>query len=544
MPRGSARSKIGGRILPCGKAMTYVATLYPWLLFLCAGLSISVPLLGWLRHRVWRSPSMILVAVGTATITIGAAATHLATTLPGAITSARLENVGYAILVPGWLIFSFRYLRMPSTLEKGLYALIALYSAATVLTAAGPPSSLTWSNPRFEAVSGVTRFIIEQGPLAWTLFSITVILSLLVMVVFLLASTGVHRYYRWRMRLVPIAMFVPFYAALHDSFLWAPFPGIRFIPLGFTFFSLVLYFVVVYQGLGDLVPIPRDLLLENLYEAIVVLDRQGRVVDLNSVTAMLAGVTQPAAIGQQLESLLPALDQKVSTLPDARALEFEIVLETGIGSRTFDVRCSPVVGGAGRTLGQVLVLQDVSERKSAEARMRFLALHDMLTGLPNRASLMDRIGQAIQRSRRRPEQGLALLFIDLDNFKLVNDQLGHSAGDQVLRDVAHRLSVVARASDTVARMGGDEFVVLLEEVGHAQDAQAAAERILACFQDPFEVDGAVLELRASVGLAYDLTASDSPDTYLTRADQAMYRAKALGGAQIVEYEPGLEWTPG
>ena len=171
--------------------------------------------------------------------------------------------------------------------------------------------------------------------------------------------------------------------------------------------------------------------------------------------------------------------------------------------------------------GIVLVLRDVAERAEREERLRDEALHDELTGLPNRALFYDRLERALNAD------GAGLLYCDLDGFKAVNDRYGHHAGDEVLIEAARRISGVLRGGDTAARLGGDEFGVLLHGVSGTNDAIQAAQRLLAAFRDPMEIDGgaARVKLRPSVGISVARGHDTAPDELLRRADVAMYEAK-------------------
>ncbi|MEO8144717.1 MAG: PAS domain S-box protein [Betaproteobacteria bacterium] len=182
---------------------------------------------------------------------------------------------------------------------------------------------------------------------------------------------------------------------------------------------------------------------------------------------------------------------------------------------------------SGRAYRMIGVSQDITERKRQEEEARFLAYHDTLTGLPNRRLLDDRLRQAVFVAQRRDAR-VALMVIDLDHFKQVNDALGHRAGDSVLREAANRIAGCVRKADTLARHGGDEFVVVIPDVHQDGECQVVAEKILRSLAPPFQVDGRDFTIGASIGVSlYPLDAGDG-DALLRNADAAMYRAKQLG----------------
>jgi len=174
---------------------------------------------------------------------------------------------------------------------------------------------------------------------------------------------------------------------------------------------------------------------------------------------------------------------------------------------------------------------DITERKRAEERIRYLATRDALTELPNRALLGDRLDQAIARAGRNRER-LALLFIDLDHFKTINDSLGHAIGDALLREVAQRLSRAVRKEDTVARQGGDEFIVLLPAIDSSGGSFAAAEKILQALAQRYDIEGHALHITASIGVAIFPDDGTDPQTLQRGADAALYHAKASGRNRV------------
>jgi len=182
---------------------------------------------------------------------------------------------------------------------------------------------------------------------------------------------------------------------------------------------------------------------------------------------------------------------------------------------------------------------DITVRKRSEEHLQFDALHDTLTGLTNRALFLDRLEHAIEHTHRHPEVHFAVLFLDLDRFKVINDSLGHSLGDQLLSACARKLEGCLRAVDTVSRFGGDEFVILLEDVKGEQDALDVATRIQNDLQDPIDLDGHQVVISASIGIVFSSLGYEDSDNLLRDADIAMYQAKMLGKACHVLFEAGM-----
>ena len=194
--------------------------------------------------------------------------------------------------------------------------------------------------------------------------------------------------------------------------------------------------------------------------------------------------------------------------------------------RYLEIKLLPHIGDQGRTMGCFSVAADITEHKQTEERIQRMAHHDGLTGLPNRILFNDRLNQAIHLAKRDSGQ-FALLYLDLDKFKPINDTLGHSAGDELLRGVAARIGDQIRESDTVARVGGDEFTVILSDVGRREDAERVAEKIIAALVEPFEIgsDRRSVEIGVSIGIAVYPSEGQDANVLVKAADAAMYFVK-------------------
>ena len=222
-----------------------------------------------------------------------------------------------------------------------------------------------------------------------------------------------------------------------------------------------------------------------------------------------------------------ALRARMDDLSQAKLeLEFR-VCPPGDEMRYVHMRVYVVRDGAGRFVRRAGVIQDVTERKAQEARIEHLAYHDSLTGLPNRAMLMDRLAQALSQAQRLDQQ-VAVLFIDLDRFKLVNDSLGHPVGDRLLQEIARRLKATLRENDTVARVGGDEFQVVVCNVAGSVDAARIAEKLMRTLGEPFVLEDQELHVTASLGVSLFPRDGASGELLLKYADTALYEAKGEG----------------
>ncbi|HEV2745068.1 MAG TPA: EAL domain-containing protein, partial [Rubrobacter sp.] len=217
--------------------------------------------------------------------------------------------------------------------------------------------------------------------------------------------------------------------------------------------------------------------------------------------------------------------------------EYRLLAKDG---RVVWVRDEAVVlrDGEGKPLYWQGIMHDVTERREAEERLEYQAFHDGLTGLPNRQLFLDRLGHALARTQRRRGKRVAVVFMDLDDFKVVNDSLGHGTGDKLLVAVSERLKGCLRHEDTLARFGGDEFTVLLEDIEDPDEPMRVAKRIIDKLRDPLELDGRGLYARASIGIALGEDRTKNPEELLREADTAMYRAKAEGSGYTV-FDPTM-----
>jgi len=282
-----------------------------------------------------------------------------------------------------------------------------------------------------------------------------------------------------------------------------------------------------------------EIALNSISDAVICTDISGNVDYLNIAAENMTGWLREDAHGRaagEVFRIINGLTREAASSPvdlvlqtdEPMALHADSVLIRRDGKETpIEDSASPIHDGDGRLTGVVIVFHDVSAAKAMTMKMAHLAHHDFLTDLPNRVLLNDRITQAIALAKRNSTQ-LAVLFLDLDNFKLINDTLGHTSGDKLLQSVAQRLRDCVRSSDTVSRLGGDEFVILLSGGKYGKDAALTTDKILAKVARTHSVDKRKLQITISIGISVYPDDGQDADTLIRNADSAMYTAKEKG----------------
>jgi diguanylate cyclase (GGDEF)-like protein/PAS domain S-box-containing protein len=275
-------------------------------------------------------------------------------------------------------------------------------------------------------------------------------------------------------------------------------------------------------------------LVENSSDGIGLMSADGRIAWAGPSTARILGYDDVELVGRRLLRLIHPDDRlraihACSGMKEGTKVSASVELRVACkdGSWIWVDGTATNLLGAAEVQAVVLNYRDISDRKQAEDKLTHQALHDTLTGLPNRNLFHDRLTLALNRARRNG-LSIGVMFIDLDLFKLINDSLGHPVGDVVMQTVGQRLKACLRSADTIARVGGDEFMVLIDDLKLRQDALVVADKMLSTLASPIAVDGHTLRVSASIGISAFPFDGDEPETLIRHADHAMYRAKELG----------------
>ena len=283
-------------------------------------------------------------------------------------------------------------------------------------------------------------------------------------------------------------------------------------------------------------------MVESADDAVIGKTIDGIITSWNPAATRLYGYAAEEAIGKPISLLAPDRIEELRSILERlrRGERVERVETTRMrkdGTHVeVTVTISPILDSHGQVIGATSIAHDITERKRVEQQLQHAALHDALTDLPNRAYLVERVAQAQAQARRDADYRFAVLFIDSDNFKAVNDSLGHAAGDRLLTEIAARLRTCVRPGDVVARLGGDEFAVVLEDIVGPPDAEHAARRIQDAVAQPVSFEGRDIVATASIGVALSQPDYKESRDLLHDADLAMYHAKQQGGARFQVFD--------
>lgn len=272
------------------------------------------------------------------------------------------------------------------------------------------------------------------------------------------------------------------------------------------------------------------LMAENSTDLIARTTPDGRLLYASDAMRNLLGYEPAEMVGTHIRDVIhpddrPAL-RMIDLDPTGNTFSYRAMRKDG-STVWFESTSRAILDGAGAVSEIISVSRDISERRQAEEQIEYQAYHDSVTGLPNRLLFLDRLTIALAHAKRQ-HTSLVVMFLDIDRFKIVNDTLGHSLGDDMLRVIAERIRSVLREGDTIARMGGDEFTVLLSDLEHAEDAAKIAQQLLEAVAQPVRAEGHQLYVTTSIGIAMHPGDGDTAELLLKNADTAMYRAKELG----------------
>ena len=447
---------------------------------------------------------------------------------------SKLQYVGIAPLPVFWLLFALYYTGLERYLTPRRTALLFAIPILTIIFV----WTNGWHNLIYREValqgSGIQATLeVTHGSWFWlghTVYSYG--LLLLGVIVLVRGLVNASSFYRGQYLILLFAASFPITANLLFLAGVDLLGGVDPTPVSFALSCLVIAPGLLRYRLLDLMPVAHRTVFETLPVAILVLDQHSRIVDSNPAARHLLAQAGDPLIGRAASELVPGwnalLENSFKNRP-ARETHTDMRVTLGGTSRDLEVRVSALKNASRQAEGYVIMAQDVSDQKAYEK----MAYHDPLTGLANRRLLELEADNALTLAQREGWT-VALLYIDLDKFKPVNDRYGHDAGDLLLRQVAERLRTVSRGADVLTRFGGDEFVLLAQHIDE-QEAEALATRIVSALKKPFKLADTTVYISGSIGIAFFPKDARHLDALISHADTAMYAAK-VAGAGVRVYE--------
>lgn len=495
--------------------------------------ALFIAIKAWQRRHIPGALPTVILMVGICFWSMCACLEDSVAELAGKLFFYNAEFVCFTAVPLIWVSMLLDYLGYRRLLSRRNVIIAAILPCICIL--------LCWTNDShhfifsqrwIEHEAGIPYLEVTYNLGFWIYVIYSYVLVSIGMILCLLGALSSVKIYRQQAIVLLLGGVVPIIASIFDI-TYSIWPAWNITPQAFLVTGGLMILGMYKWRLWDLAPVAYQAMIQKMIDGIVVIDLSRRIVEINPVGCGQLGVSPTDLIGQPIEAITAIFPE--ITARHLSDNDVQIICEVPEPHPTaYDVRITPLFTAPAHSSGWLVVLRDITERRQLEQQLFSLAYFDALTGLPNRVLLRDRLEQVITRNRRNGSCA-GVIFIDLDRFKEINDTHGHSIGDAVLQQAGQRLKDTLRASDTVARFGGDEFVLILPDIQFPAMLVETAQRILTVFQQPFHIFELSFELTPSMGLTMTPADGETVDDLLRNADIAMYRAKSAGGAGFAFY---------
>jgi diguanylate cyclase (GGDEF)-like protein/PAS domain S-box-containing protein len=529
--------------------MTWQDNPYTPALLISALVAGVVAAVAWRRRSASGATSLTILMIGASLWAAGEAARWGMTTLAGQVAALRVVYIGAAIVPTAYFTFVLQATHREHWLTRrtlGLLVIVPLFELVMMWTDEWHHLFHTSLNLVQQDELWVLTW--ERGPVYWLTVIVYAYSLIGVSTLLLIAAfAGAHGPYRVQLGLILLAAVAPFIGSALTQSGVSPFRYLDLAPFAFTLAGLIVAFALFRYRLLDLVPVARDVLIESMSDGVLVLDTQGRIVDINPAAQRMIGPAATHPIGQPADTVLAAWPALVARYREVLQTRAEVEVDPD-GLRFMDLQITPLRDRAGRLTGRLIVFRDITDYKRAraellvanalmtvrlkqiqelQAQLREQAIRDPLTGLFNRRYLEETLQREFSRASREGYP-IGVAMIDIDYFKQLNDANGHEAGDRVLQALAALLQAHTRAGDIVCRYGGEEFLLVLPGAD-PQQVQDRAEAWRHSFEaTTIQLGEGLLRSTLSIGVATFPLNGETFDDVVRAADQALYRAKGDG----------------
>lgn len=441
-----------------------------------------------------------------------------------------------AVTVPAALfVFSMQFTNKQTLLKNPLASFLYIEPLFVLISLfTDPYHGLFFAGKRVEN----SALILDAGPVFWFNVVYSYVLVLLATIIFLRAFLRSSGIYRKQLGVILLGISftwinsIVFVLGLHLL------PGADNTPFSFTITALAFAFAIWRYQLLDIIPVARDSLIEKMVDGVLVIDMHNRIVDMNPSAQHLLSITVNT-FGRPVEEVVKQWSKYEKESFNFTQAQTEIELN-GRPEKHIDMQVTTIQDGRGKKLGRLIILHDITKLKLIQNELHILANIDALTGANNRGHFMELAGREIQRANRY-KRNLSMVLMDMDYFKKINDTYGHASGDQALVTLKTICTQNTRKMDIFARLGGEEFALLLPETGKER-AVELADRLRRALQEIIiQKDEVKFKCTISMGVAeFFLEEKDSLEALLHRSDKALYKAKADGRNRVVGWTPELE----
>jgi diguanylate cyclase (GGDEF)-like protein/PAS domain S-box-containing protein len=534
-----------------------------WLPSLAAGVTTSVlAIIVWMRRPSQPATTLGLYLMSVAIWSFGYCLQLRGTTLEQQLFWSKVEYLGPIGVSMTGLIFTLQYSGLSEWVRTSRLLLLTIIPAVTeVLVWTSNRHGLIWSRIWLDTSGPYPLFGRAHGPWFWVFLVYGYALSLISM--FLLFRVLYNRpgIYRSQTVVLLLGCITPFIGNVLYSFNLPPHSNLDLTVFAFSITGISMAWGLFRFQLPVIMPIARQTVFEGMSDGVVALDTSGNVVEVNPEASAIFGQPASRLIGRPIDTLFDLYPELAALHGLPREQNLELTIKRGGARRRYEVKCSFLKTRKERVIGSLIVLHDVSERELAEAELRqahavleqridertsdlsrtiaelreaenlltHRACHDSLTGLANRKLFLDRVAERVECAGADDGPSYAVLYVDIDRFKIYNDGYGHHVGDRILVEMSRRLQNCLQPADTVARIGGDEFTILVNSVEGVAEASRLALACLEALALPARVAEHDIHLTASIGIALGLSRYRSAEEIVRDADLAMYRAKRMGG---------------
>jgi len=510
--------------------MSWIVLGFISLQFLAGAVAVGLSIAAWRHRDLAGLPAVYLGLASTAVVVyaLGYALELTSRNLPAALTWARVEYLGIPYIVPMWLAFALHmsgYGRWISW--RRIPFLLAIPVVTQVVALTTEWHSLFYIDPRLLKVGPFYTLAFDKGPFYW--LHLLFVNGCLLFTTLVLAQTLARSAPAFRRQALffMAAMAIGWGGLVIYAAGYSPY-NLDLTPATMSLAGLVVAIGLFrFQGL-EVVPLARDVIFDRMGDGVLVFDAADRLIDFNPAMQAMLPQLHKTQIGQPAAQVLAAQADLLAQITAGAPGPVELEVNGTGKTHYYQSHLSPVLDGRRRVAGKIVTLQDYSQTRQLIEQMRDLATHDPLTGCNNRRHFTELALREIERLHRHAG-AISLICVDLDHFKIVNDTYGHAAGDTALQLTAALLTRMSRKTDVLARLGGEEFLLLLPETPPAA-ALATAERLRqALEQQTMTYEGRTMTVTGSFGVTgLDQAAGVSLETMLRCADKAVYDAKALG----------------